>query len=220
MKSCIRIMGVLLFTILLAVFLGACGSGGGDGDNNDDNNSLYQGSDYYPLEISNKWVYNLGTVEVDGETITIDGVTYQVVKESVVSCDEEDSGELHIAHSEESLLMHCNDCGIIGDLFVLLPKEMKVGDSWVTSLDSGGKVTHTFEGLYDITVPAGTFSDCLKIKVDVDGDYTEIFWYAKNVGWVKVERISETSPDGCIFVTSENPLAELQSALINGVSYP
>ena len=224
----------LLFVIVfgLIAIIGTGGGGGGGDDTTTTtattttttttlppSSTTYKGSDYYPLNVGNTWVYNLGTVEVDEETITINGVTYQAVKSTVVSCDEGGDSDIAITYSEEGVVGLVPDA--LGDLLILLPKEMKAGDSWVTLFDEGVKLTHTFEGLEDITVPAGTFSDCLKIKVDLDDDYTDILWFAKNVGLVKAKRISETTPDGCfLYVSSENPLAELQSATIDGVSYP
>ena len=73
-----------------------------------------------------------------------------------------------------------------------------------------------FEGVEDVTVPAGTFQDCLKFKTIASGwignmakyNGTSYQWYAKNVGLVK----------------SEGPKTEeywrLKSATINGISYP
>jgi hypothetical protein len=72
------------------------------------------------------------------------------------------------------------------------------------------------ERVEDVTVPAGTFENCLKFKTIASGwignmekyNGTSYQWYAKNVGLVK----------------SEGPKAEehwrLKSAIINGRSYP
>jgi hypothetical protein len=73
-----------------------------------------------------------------------------------------------------------------------------------------------FEGLEDVTVPAGTFQNCLKFKTIASGwignmakyNGTSYQWYAKNVGLVKSE--------------GPNPGEHwrLKSAMINGRSYP
>ena len=73
-----------------------------------------------------------------------------------------------------------------------------------------------FEGVEDVTVPAGIFKNCLKFKTFASGwignmakyNGTSYQWYAKDIGLVK----------------SEGPKAEeywrLESATINGASYP
>lgn len=73
-----------------------------------------------------------------------------------------------------------------------------------------------FEGVEDITVPAGIFRCCLKFKTFASGwegnmakyNGTSYQWYAKNIGMVKSE-----GPD-----TSE--YWRLKSATIKGTSYP
>jgi hypothetical protein len=73
-----------------------------------------------------------------------------------------------------------------------------------------------FEGVEDVTVPAGTFQNCLKFKTIASGwignmakyNGTSYQWYAKNVGLVKLEgpKVGE--------------YWKLESARINGQSYP
>jgi len=73
-----------------------------------------------------------------------------------------------------------------------------------------------FEGVEDVTVPAGTFQDCLKFKTFASGwegnmakyNGTSYQWYAENVGLVKLEgpKVGE--------------YWRLESAIINGQSYP
>ncbi len=227
-KSSFRIMRVLILTVLLAVLLAACDNSDGDGDNG----VIYQGSDYYPLEIGNTWVYNLGTVQVLDETRTFSGGTGQRVENATLDCCPYD---IFITHSDGDVVI----CGgyhrddelyfefPVQGSFVLLSKEMRIGDSWVVDFDETTTITFNFLGVETVTVPAGTFSDSLKISVDVvdrdtAGTYTEISWYAKNVGQIKAERIAESPSgySGCMKVPPENPFVELQSALINSVTYP
>ena len=64
-------------------------------------------------------------------------------------------------------------------------------------------VTAVVEKVESVTVPAGTFSDCLKLKISIaeaSGNYTEYVWLAKTVGPVQMFRVSETNnTDGCFF---------------------
>jgi hypothetical protein len=81
----------------------------------------------------------------------------------------------------------------------------------------------SFKSVEDVTVPAGTFKDCLKIYEVFtelhDGGATEVIyhytvWFARNVGWIKNHYWK--SEDGKI--TEDGP-AELISATIDGVHY-
>ena len=237
-----RVLKNYLFILVLSVFIILAGCW--DSDDDDDNggtpsnggtSSIYMGSDYYPLDVGNRWVYNLGTVEVVNETYTFTDGTGQRMSNWDLVCTEKDA---FIAESEHGIVV-CGfyhreddqyyDIDYVGvqPPFVLLAKEMEVGDSWdLNSISGDFTLTFTFTGLETVTVPAGTFTDCLKIEFFLDEDPTTyfrgVYHYAKDVGIVKIERASESPPDyeGCMMVTSDQPLAELQSAFINGVSYP
>jgi len=102
--------------------------------------------------------------------------------------------------------------------------KMKAGDS-VVNVDTSyvqdeisGIYTwiSIFEEVEDVTVPAGTFQNCLKFETFASGwignmakyNGTSYQWYAKNVGLVKLEgpKVWE--------------YWRLESAIINGQSYP
>ena len=228
---------VIIFSIILIAsmlfMLGGCGSDSGTDNGNGGGEVIILSSDYFPLDTGNKWVYNNGTVDIPGETYSFTGGTGKRVNNSDANfCVSQD---FFVAHGPEGLVLYGvydEDDGTYKDMmpaqgsFIFLPKEMRVGDSWKIATDSW-TITYHFIGLETVTVPAGTFPDCLKIKADVidtddnPGSYTTIFWYAKNVGQIRVERTTESPAghSGCLSVTSMNPLMELQSAVINGVSY-
>ena len=94
----------------------------------------------------------------------------------------------------------------------------EVGDSLSTSciLMPGAIWVSIFEGVEDVTVPAGTFSSCLKFRSVASGwkygavryNGTSYQWYAKNVGLVK----SEGPGDGEYWI--------LKSASVHGTDYP
>jgi len=192
--------------------------------------ATYQSIDYFPLETGNTWVSNSGTVNISGETHTFTGGTGIRFNNIGGFCMDYD---VFIADSQNGIVMYgVYEDGAyqdFNDSFIILPKSLKVNDSW-NIIGSGFEAQLTFVGLDTVTVPAGTFADTLKIRIDVEdvedlegsyGTYTTYFWYAKNVGLVKAER-TEESPighDGCWSVTSENPVDELQWAEVNGVSY-
>jgi len=75
----------------------------------------------------------------------------------------------------------------------LIKRQVEIGDSYsVTSTltfpnGETAPVDMNWEilGLESVTVPAGTFEDCLKVKItDFNGSYV-IAWHAKNIGEVK-----------------------------------
>ncbi|KPJ65064.1 hypothetical protein AMJ44_11120 [candidate division WOR-1 bacterium DG_54_3] len=101
---------------------------------------------------------------------------------------------------------------------------IQVGDS-VVNVDTSYVQGHpsciytwisVFEGVEDVTVPAGTFEDCLKLKSEASGwtgnmeryNGTSYQWYAKNVGLVKLEG------------PTEDEYWILKSASVGGTDYP
>jgi hypothetical protein len=89
-------------------------------------------------------------------------------------------------------------------------------------------ITNTLEGIEEVTVPAGTFPECLKFTwtwtyVSSDGSSTICEcteWLAKDVGSVKyTEECQYTDPDGGE-EESYTETTELVSATVGGVSYP
>lgn len=91
-------------------------------------------------------------------------------------------------------------------------KEMSIGQTVVTTIPAGVlddedpiTLTVTLLAQEGITVPAGTFSDTLVLRLRIDDDpeshYIEKLWLAKDVGPVKIERVSESpvNHEGCFF---------------------
>jgi hypothetical protein len=83
----------------------------------------------------------------------------------------------------------------------------------------------TVEGVEDVTVPAGTFENCLKIKIiynmvssDVsDTESGEItMWLAKGVGMVKQSHEETETEDGDVETSTSTD--ELVSATVGGVA--
>lgn len=111
-------------------------------------------------------------------------------------------------------------------LAVMLGGAMRVYDNWVLPLT--GEVNWAeleLLGLEDVTVPAGTFHDCLKVAfslVEEEEPYTDHLYFARDVGLVKAVRSWELMPTEGYFllVNSTYPVAALQSATVGGVTYP
>jgi len=91
-------------------------------------------------------------------------------------------------------------------------KEMSIDQTVVTTIPAGViddedpvTLTVTLVAQEDVAVPAGTFKDTLVLRLRIDDDpgshYIEKLWLAKNVGPVKIERVSEfpENHEGCFF---------------------
>ena len=77
---------------------------------------------------------------------------------------------------------------------------MQIGDvlssSYVSDWETGKNLSYRealILGTEDVTVPAGTFSNCLKIRAYRDNGDVYISYSAKNVGLVKQIRVSPTN---------------------------
>ena len=205
-----------------------------DGNSDYDNVTItinIDGNDYYPIDIGNVWNYNIANVEVvDDPHDFTDGIGQRMNTTRIPGPD------VYVDYFENLI----NDGVVyfgsyaggefeddpVDGLCVILKNIMTVGDTWNLEFlaTSSSSVTITFLGFETVTVPAGSFTDCVKIEFTLNDEepYTDHLYYAKDVGLVKAERIS---PPGhtegwFMLVTSDYRLAELQSATINGVSYP
>jgi hypothetical protein len=93
-----------------------------------------------------------------------------------------------------------------------------------------GKVTVDIivEGIEDVTVPAGTFQDCLKIRINRDLISSKInreessestYWLAKGIGIVKLEE-TNTEINNNVVEETDISTTELLSATVGGINYP
>ena len=95
-------------------------------------------------------------------------------------------------------------------------------------------VTITFLGFEDVTVPAGTFKDCIKSRMVISLSYARtpernisvelISWLAKGLGEIKTENVAvifanelDMFPFNAIM---KGEVFELISATVNGILYP
>jgi DUF3108-like len=213
------------------------GTNGATCAQDDVQNGIYRSCNYSPLDVGDTWIYDLNgfrkSVTVSSESHTFSGGTGVRVNYWADPCVPQDIFEAQGQNGIEAFGVYDRDKGTYIDfssefsnpLLILMPQVLTIGDSW-TDVGSSSSVTFRFIGVEDVIVPAGTFPSCLKIQADIvdsgKGSYTTVFWYAKNVGIVKVLRTIESPQgyQGCIIVTPEYPSMELLSATINGVTYP
>jgi hypothetical protein len=201
--------------------------------------------EYFPLGMEDTWTYEeefggFFTRSITG-TETINGTVAQKMEEigDLYTLFTNDSNGLRrhktVTTEDGSWRMDIFDPPIIYS-----PAAFSVGDSQTYSstvsysdgeglLDNGTITgTLTVEGIETIIVPAGTFEDCLRIKItetyalsggslSFTTDYT--LWLAKGVGIVKdtgSETISVFGVPMGTFTWDE----KLASTTVGGVSYP
>ncbi|MCK4303763.1 MAG: fibronectin type III domain-containing protein [Candidatus Eisenbacteria sp.] len=204
----------------------------------------YVGRHYFPMALGDTWNYKYfgesttatGTVEFMEDTHTFtDGIGRRSEWEmapmsptdpmEILFFGYEGDNAVWFGEIEYGTIEYINDP--VDGLAIILSDTMQVGSEWILNF-IGGESSAEFEllGIEDVTVPAGTFEDCLKIQINLGDNeqtyFTDHLYFAKHMGIVKAERFwEEQSTDGFFFlVNSDYKLAELQSAIIGGVSYP
>jgi hypothetical protein len=188
--------------------------------------------DYFPLGQGDTWIW-----EYDGdETQTISGTENISGVDAAKMIDED--GDYQLFTNSNGLTYYkkydaddLEGCGWSQSVFTLpptvIPAEVSIGAKYSSTFTSNytncrgesktttSSMEFTVEGIEDVTVPAGTFKDCLKIKHKSSNMFSdegqiesgeETVWLAKGVGRVKA--------------IGTDYLDELISATVGGVSYP
>ena len=148
--------------------------------------TLYQPDSFFPLDNGSAWTYSatdIGeiAITIDGTEPT-DGRTYSRFKPSGpggMTLLRIDGEEVHAWDGDEDIVML---------RFGVVP-----GTEWDSGTDSGAyKRTGVFHGLEDMTVPAGTFTDCLRYESRLNYGKTTYeayeMWFAEDVGLVRQVR--------------------------------
>jgi len=172
----------------------------------------FRATDYLPLGVGYTWHY------LDSSAMGIDTVINTIIDDTTIP-----GGPAYVivstsADTAETSLVQIRSDGIYNLTFVgamkILPATFRIGDSWAmfsldSSWDSAGFTYHIqmdvesrAETLEDVTVPAGSFSDCIKVISDGEihlqvlsggvpfydttfrGNLREV-WYARHIGVVR-----------------------------------
>lgn len=203
-----------------------------DCEDDDLQRGIYRGCNYFPLQTGNTWFYEAGdfvkTVTVSSDSHSFGTCTGKRISYMGEPCTEDDYFLTYSSRGLEFCGEYDRDdmrySGAISGV-ILLPKEMRIGDTWSFPTTSGGTVQFQLLGTETLYVNGMTFSRTLKTKMEgisTRGSWANHIWYAKNVGMVKIQRIYETPAghQGCAFVDLEHRLMELRNAYVNGISYP
>jgi hypothetical protein len=208
----------------------------------DSTNTTFQIAEYFPLEQGDTWTYR----EEDSEltTQTISGTENIGGVDAPKKIDEDGDYELFTNSNGITLYKHydaddISGCGWSERTFIppvtLVPAEISIGSihtsnstynyTECTGFSESASISleTTVVGFEDVTVTAGTFKDCLKIKMEITvnlpNDQVSIIdqtlWHAKGVGEVK--STSSESIDGDVTDVFTH---DLMSADVGGVEYP
>ncbi|MEW6586105.1 MAG: hypothetical protein AB1442_10910 [Nitrospirota bacterium] len=200
-------------------------------------------SEYFPLGQGDIWTYR--DIHGDYDSLTIGGteIINGVAGVKVIK----NSGTYNLKTIDNSGLKELKEYDIDEDGWNIkiynppkhyLPAKLHVGQSHSytstvhyadnSGISKTGTETGTFTvvGIEDVTVPAGTFKDCLKIHTVInfsfsDGSYLDedigTSWLAKGVGIVKQSGTSTENTGGVVEVGTWDDV--LVSATIGGVKY-
>ena len=195
----------------------------------------YDLQDYYPLQVGDVRLYIVNITEAGqppriflerepiSRTENIGGAETFIIGELEWDCWNEEYDAF--AWDTDGLKMYreaeCEDGQpevINFDPPVLLtPRQFALGETKNRTVQVDGEnitAEQTLEAIEDVTVYAGTFNNCLRLRSRFDfggGDFEEsVSWYAEGIGLVK-EEITETE-DG----ETETEILELAAAVVNG----
>jgi hypothetical protein len=217
----------------------------------------YDTAEYFPLGQGDTWTFHEiehegNTVEEDTETYAIMG-TEKTSGKFAAKKVELDDGNYELITNTNGIQFYkdyetdTEDGGVIEETFdtysppiMYVPPRLSVGtrhsfkSTLIHKSSTGFNVTAKItgemvvEGMEDITVAAGTFQDCLKIKLtrhvivsklQYEGHTEVTMWLAKGVGTLK-EMSSATEFTGGVFEGESSQDVELISATVGGVNYP
>jgi hypothetical protein len=197
--------------------------------------TTYYIAEYFPLAQGDTWTYR-DTVDGDSSTSTISGT--ETINGVVAAKRIDEDGDYELFTNSNGLTYYkkydaddLEGCGWSQSVFtppITIPAEVSIGAKYTSNFTTNysncrgesktttSSMEFTVEGIEDVTVTAGTFKDCLKLKMKSNNMFSdegqiqsgeETTWLAKGVGEVKS-------------VPTNGDPDELTSATVGGVSYP
>jgi hypothetical protein len=161
---------------------------------------------YFPLDVGNKWIYTsfvrgkYRTDEIIGTEI-INGIT-TYIEEGIEPDPDNYHEKLWLTYDSSSVLLYrmWNNEGADPAIDVTPPGAWlslnpQVGDTWALTVSNLGTMNVEVLSVNDtVTVPAGTFTNCIKVQFTSSGDVS-IKDYAPGVGLIRYE---ELAPDNWV----------------------
>jgi len=195
-KACF--IGLVLFAVLGFMSFVGCSSGGGDGGGGGGGGApaqTFTTSNFFPL--TSGWETDRWTLFVDVVDHDINGIMAKVMVDTRGPkfnywTNDANGLRLHGSMDEEE-----GNVDLFSEPIVFADSICKLGDKKEGTVTiEGEEVNYSVEiaGVEDVTVPAGTFANCLKFMLllypsaDLPSNYGyETLWLAENVGFVKAE---------------------------------
>ena len=179
---------------------------------------------YYPTDVGNVWVLESEdgaeriTYTIEATEERMNGKEIALFKRTAETVGTDDTtGEVYFVHFDDDGVILHKVVAELGSVFgtatailsppvVFVPASMELEDSWEFTLESEviltGPVslTNVYEvvAVEDVVTPAGTFENCLKIRLDSRtvstlsaSRSTSYQWLAPNLGIVRVETTQE-----------------------------
>ncbi len=184
---------------------------------------------YFPLKAGMTWEYSSTSDKRETRKIIITNLAPQKVNDTTVTPRKWETGGASkydlVAKDDNGVYLYGEQKSENAEPTILkakayyIPHSITEGTSWdiTTKLgDDEVKLTLTIEGVNDtVTVPAGTFKDCVKIKhvgnnapsekKEAELSLLAYEWYAPKVGWVKsLVTINNKSKNGTIVSEHQN----------------
>ncbi|MFQ6113310.1 MAG: hypothetical protein ACE5NG_04370 [bacterium] len=191
-----------LFSVLLIFVFGFIGCERGSNLNEP---GVISGSEYFPLQVGNRWHYELQNSEGFDSEVEIVGTTkiesheYFIFKNSYNNGSQIDSSFFR-ADSDDKVFTYCN-----GEDVLYIDFKRAAGELW----DSCGNLTGVIlKKSFKTTVPAGVFDNSVEVFFDISFIIDEEQWkvFAPGVGMIE-----QRGQIGAL---------QLTSAFVNGVAIP
>jgi hypothetical protein len=132
---------------------------------------------YMPLAVGNRWDYRIETDQGKISTRTLELTSK--TKDDVFRCND---GVNPGAWAWRDGFLSFEQAGSRVYLLMIPVR----GAGWWTRTPEGHRVWCRVLGLRRITVPAGTFEDCVEVVMQPQGGRSEMrHWFARNVGWIR-----------------------------------
>lgn len=193
--------------------------------------SAYDLQNYYPLAAGNSWTY-LERDKEHGDTRWNAGVKQeQIASREMVNgvstwrldathgLNDNSPRSDNVAWTEEGAMLYRMEGDLCTTPLMLLPRQLEIGEPRQSSADCGGggaTITHTLLGVENVSVEAGNFSNCLKVRLFLQGSgwsSDETQWLCPNVG--KVKSTWTDVEDGMTHLNSY----ELRWASVGGIAH-
>ncbi len=193
--------GIFISILLVALVVGGCNTA------TTTSTVASAGREYFPNTEGYSWTYQAtsffaptnyslsltfsGTAAVDSLVVQKQRYDYQ---DQIFP-----TMEALIAVNDLAVLSYGTTQSSTTSAFVTLDFPLTIGKTWFTEVTNEAEVI-TRES---VTVPAGTFDDCLLVKYTFGSRQTNYYWYARNVGLVKGISI-HVDGTGTLELTSKN----------------